>query len=106
MPLPALPPEDEPADGDVPPDDEPADDDVPPNDDPADDDMPPNGEPPDDDEPAVETEDEPADVEPEAEPPDDIATSPELSLDVPQATTAGVTASAKAQAIDEIRMNG
>jgi hypothetical protein len=119
VPLPAmpLPPEDEPAD-DVPPNDiEPANDDVPPSDvepaddvppndvEPADDDVPPNVEPADD-EPDVETEVEPADVEPEEEPPDELESTPELPLVVPQATTTGVTASAKAQAIDEIRMSG
>jgi hypothetical protein len=78
----------------------PADDDVPPNDDvPADEDVPPN------DEPDVETEDEPADVEPEEGAPDDPESLPGLPLVVPQATT-GVTASTKAQAIDEIRISG
>jgi hypothetical protein len=113
LPLPALPPDDEPADGDVPPDDEPADDgmppddepadgDAPPNDEPADDDVPPDDEPADDDEPDVEIEDEPAEVEAEEAPPDELL--PELSLVVPQATTTGVTASAEAQASNEIRM--
>lgn len=113
LPLPALPPEDEPADDDVPPGDEPADDvppddepanDVSPDDEPADDDVPADDVPPDD-EPDVETEGEPADVEPEEEPPE-LESSPELPLLVLQATTTGVTASAKAQAIDEIRIIG
>ena len=123
LPLPALPPDDEPADGDVPPDDAPADGDVPPNDEPANDDapadgdVPPNDEPANDDAPAdgdAPPNDEPADVEPDdeigdepadgEEPPDELESSPELA--VLQATTTGVTASATAQAIDEIRMIG
>ncbi len=99
-----MPPDDEPADDGTPPDDEPADDGAPPDDEPADDDMPPGDEPADDDEPDVETEGEPAAVELEEEPPDELL--PELSLAVPQATTTGVTASAEAQAIDEIRIIG
>ena len=102
----ALPPDDEPADDDAPPDDEPADDEAPPDDEPADDEAPPDDEPADDDEPDVETEDEPADVELEEEAPDELESSPELPLFVLQATTTGVTASAKAQAIDEIRIGG
>jgi hypothetical protein len=97
-----VPADDEPANDDVPPDDVPADDDVPPNDEPANDVAPPDDEPADDDEPEVETEDEPADVEAEEEPPDEL----EPPLVVPQATTTGVTASANAPAIDEIRMIG
>jgi hypothetical protein len=124
-PLPAvpLPPEDEPADEGAPPnDDEPADD-VPPNDDepadgappnevePADEDAPPEDvpadedAPPNDDAPDVETEDEPADVEPEAEAPDAPESLPELPFVVLQAATTGVTASAKAQALDENRIS-
>jgi hypothetical protein len=90
-----VPPEDEPADDGVPPEDEPADDGMPPKDEPADDGVPA------DDEPDVATEDDPA-AEPAGEPPDELP--PELSLVVAQATTTGVSASAKAQAIDEIRM--
>jgi hypothetical protein len=50
--------------------------------------------------------DAPADVEPEEEAPDELEPAPELSLVVPQPTTTGVTASARAQAIDEIRIIG
>lgn len=99
-----VPPADDPADDVLPPVDElPATEEPPPLDEPADDDAPALDDVPPDDLPATDVDDEPAD---EVEPPVGRVSAPESSLVEPQATTTGVTASANAQAIDEIRMNG